>query len=39
MVLLEVVKAKVPFLFGPQAMEVITKTIVIVMVMQPPFIP
>ena len=39
MVLLEVVKAKVPFLFGPQATEVITKTIVIVMVMQPPFIP
>ena len=39
MVLHKVVKAKVPFLFGPQATEVITKTIVIVMVMRPPFIP
>ena len=39
MVLLEVVKAKAPFSFGPRATEVVTKTIVIVMVMRPPFIP
>ena len=39
MVLLVVVKAKAPFSFGPRATEVVTKTIVIVMVMRPPFIP